>query len=262
MEVHFVILLKNGKAKKFRLLDGEFITIGRSDKCQIQLDDDLCSSRHCRIKCFDSYIQIEDLDSKNGVFVNQVKILNQKIYIDDKVTLGGTSLFINIKRMSKKDIRILTYRGSAGRGVGNLTLELDKNALLNSKALNLKNKKQKLKTRTNLPNNFESKSINKVPRSQQAELVEVKVTFLTKLMIIGIDSFILFIMFYLLNFVVKETYPHLAKLGADMPIHEYIFKAEVIPFTVVCLFTTVVLYKLLTVILKGSFGELILGIKK
>ncbi len=262
MEVHFVILLKNGKAKKFRLLNGEFITIGRGNKCQIQLDDDLCSSRHCRVKCFDSYIQVEDLDSKNGVFVNQVKILNQKIYIDDKVTIGGTSLFINIKRMSKEDVQTLTYKGSAGRGVGNLTLELDKNALLNPKALELRNKKNRLRTKSNIPQDFINKTTNKTPKSHHNDTVKIKVTFLTKLLIIGIDSICIFIMFYLLNFVVKETYPHLAKLGTDMPIHEYIFKAEVIPFTVVCLFTTFVLNKLMKVILKGSFGELILGIKK
>ena len=71
MEVHFVVAQEDGRSKKFRLTNEEYVVIGRSKTlCQVYIEDSLCSSTHTKISVQNNAIYIEDLNSKNGVFLN------------------------------------------------------------------------------------------------------------------------------------------------------------------------------------------------
>jgi DNA-binding CsgD family transcriptional regulator len=54
-------------------VSGELV-IGRNLDCQIPLDDGLTSRRHARMYVTEEGLTIEDLGSRNGVFVNQKRI--------------------------------------------------------------------------------------------------------------------------------------------------------------------------------------------
>ncbi|MEE2670418.1 MAG: FHA domain-containing protein [Bdellovibrionota bacterium] len=125
MEVHFVVAQEDGRSKKFRLTNEEYVVIGRSKTmCQVFIEDSICSSTHAKVSVINNAIFIEDLNSKNGVFLNGVKIIKQRIYVDDKVRFGNSILFINHSRMDQESISYATYTGKGSRE-GNLTLELD-----------------------------------------------------------------------------------------------------------------------------------------
>lgn len=49
-------------------------TVGRGSDCQLQLDFDRISRRHARFEKLDNGLQVTDLDSTNGTFVNHTRI--------------------------------------------------------------------------------------------------------------------------------------------------------------------------------------------
>ncbi|AKT44088.1 FHA domain-containing protein [Chondromyces crocatus] len=71
---------------------GEFV-IGRSADCQLSLDDPLVSRRHGLLTVSDKGVTIEDLGSRNGVFVNGVRITGKKSLADqDRITIGSQEM--------------------------------------------------------------------------------------------------------------------------------------------------------------------------
>lgn len=73
---------------------GEFV-IGRSAECQLSLDDPLCSRRHALLTVSDSGVTLEDLGSRNGVFVNGARITARRPLADgDRITIGSQEMFL------------------------------------------------------------------------------------------------------------------------------------------------------------------------
>ena len=67
---------------------GEFI-IGRSPQCDLFIDDTLISRRHCRLRVDEEGVEIEDLGSRNGVFVNGKRVsAKQRLKHGDVMLLG------------------------------------------------------------------------------------------------------------------------------------------------------------------------------
>jgi len=76
----------------FVLYPGECL-IGRSPKCHFILDDPLTSRIHARLIVTSSSVIIEDLNSKNGVFVNGVRISKPvELKPGDKIYIGTQQL--------------------------------------------------------------------------------------------------------------------------------------------------------------------------
>lgn len=126
MEVHFLVKQPNGKAKKFKLNENEYIVIGRSsNQSQVTLEDQMCSSAHCKVFIKDRKVTIEDLNSKNGIFLNDVRVIQQRLYLQDKIKLGESILFMNEKRMDSESIKLASYKGDLNERLSNFTLELD-----------------------------------------------------------------------------------------------------------------------------------------
>jgi hypothetical protein len=73
---------------------GQFV-IGRSPDCQLSLDDPLVSRRHALLTVRQDSVTLEDLGSRNGVFVNGVRIANlQGLALGDKITIGTQEMWI------------------------------------------------------------------------------------------------------------------------------------------------------------------------
>jgi HD-GYP domain-containing protein (c-di-GMP phosphodiesterase class II) len=68
------------------------VTIGRDPGNDLVLDDDEVSRFHVRIKKRGRIFVIEDLESRNGTYVNGDKILNAILQSGDKVLVGSTEL--------------------------------------------------------------------------------------------------------------------------------------------------------------------------
>jgi pSer/pThr/pTyr-binding forkhead associated (FHA) protein len=75
------------------LVDGEFV-VGRGSDCQLALDDALVSRRHAMLIVTDELF-VEDLASRNGVWVNGEKIGGRtKLADGDKIRIGSQEMAV------------------------------------------------------------------------------------------------------------------------------------------------------------------------
>jgi HD-GYP domain-containing protein (c-di-GMP phosphodiesterase class II) len=74
------------------LTPGQSITAGRTAQNDVQLDDPSVSRRHCSIAFTDGLLQIKDLDSANGTFINERPIKESTARAGDLIRLGAAIL--------------------------------------------------------------------------------------------------------------------------------------------------------------------------
>ena len=60
--------------KKRFPLEEDKVTIGRHPECDLHVDDGSVSRRHAAVNFRDDAYYVEDLDSRNGTFLNDEKI--------------------------------------------------------------------------------------------------------------------------------------------------------------------------------------------
>jgi len=73
---------------------GAIKTIGRAQGVDFVLDAALVSRVHCRLEAGDADIQVVDLSSTNGTFVNDKRIERARAVIGDRVRVGRVELTI------------------------------------------------------------------------------------------------------------------------------------------------------------------------
>jgi len=71
---------------------GNALTIGRSETCQLVLATEYVSSKHAKIYFEDGRYILEDLQSTNGTYLNDTKVINKKILqLGDRIKLADVT---------------------------------------------------------------------------------------------------------------------------------------------------------------------------
>ncbi|HRI72719.1 MAG TPA: FHA domain-containing protein, partial [Polyangium sp.] len=97
-------------------LDLAPIVIGRDSTCDVQVHDHGISQRHCEISLTTSGIRLRDLSSKNGIYVNNLRIVECILPPDVPVTFGHSKLLARIAGNPSK--RPLSSANHFGRVYG------------------------------------------------------------------------------------------------------------------------------------------------
>jgi predicted nucleic acid-binding Zn-ribbon protein len=84
------LICLTGDAPKRFALTKRSVTVGRSPRCDLQIVTHFVSREHARISVVENAAVIEDLGSRNGVFVNAVKVSRQRLQQGDLITIGET----------------------------------------------------------------------------------------------------------------------------------------------------------------------------
>ncbi len=79
--IQWQIMLNDQVLDNFTVLEGEKLTIGRSSNADVSIDNASVSRSHASIELQGGKHKLKDLDSRNGTFVNGVKV-------DGEVELG------------------------------------------------------------------------------------------------------------------------------------------------------------------------------
>jgi Nif-specific regulatory protein len=74
-------------------LETDELAIGREPSNQISLPDPLVSRRHCMVRRHGPEIRIEDLDSRNSIFVNGLPVKERVLVHGDQIRIGN-SIFV------------------------------------------------------------------------------------------------------------------------------------------------------------------------
>ncbi|HXW08953.1 MAG TPA: FHA domain-containing protein [Vicinamibacterales bacterium] len=72
----------------FRILPGSVKTLGRAVGADFVVDATLVSRVHCRITAGAAELEVEDLDSTNGTFVNGARVSRGILRSGDHLTVG------------------------------------------------------------------------------------------------------------------------------------------------------------------------------
>ena len=79
--------------RTFRILPGGVRTIGRATGADFILDEALVSRVHCRLRALpDGQLEVRDLDSTNGTYVNGARIGCTVLASGDRLQVGRVEL--------------------------------------------------------------------------------------------------------------------------------------------------------------------------
>jgi pSer/pThr/pTyr-binding forkhead associated (FHA) protein len=78
----------------FRLTSGATKTIGRAPRADFVLDVALVSRLHCRLTASDDRLEVVDLESTNGTFVNDEPVEKANLTAGDRLRIGRVELTV------------------------------------------------------------------------------------------------------------------------------------------------------------------------
>lgn len=104
-------ILTNGQIQEFLLSPGGVIGIGRGSDCNLKLEDAKISSRHCRFFYKKDRLEISDLDSKNGTYLNGIRVDRSEVFIGDEVRIGDSIISLDEKKMQPEVVSRFTFPG-------------------------------------------------------------------------------------------------------------------------------------------------------
>ena len=90
MRFQFVVRSGKDMGRTVDLSSGQTITLGRLKGCDVVVDDEAASRRHCTITGRDTVCVVSDLQSANGTFVNERRITTVELQKTDKIRIGST----------------------------------------------------------------------------------------------------------------------------------------------------------------------------
>jgi pSer/pThr/pTyr-binding forkhead associated (FHA) protein len=79
----------------FRILPGSIKTVGRATGADFIVDAALVSRVHCRLTAGATELEVIDLDSTNGTFVNGDRTARAILKTGDRLGVGRVDLIIN-----------------------------------------------------------------------------------------------------------------------------------------------------------------------
>ena len=85
----------HGSDATFRLKSGAVKTVGRAPRADFVLDAALVSRIHCRITASDDALEVVDLSSTNGVFVNDKRVVRAHLARGDRLRVGRVEFTVN-----------------------------------------------------------------------------------------------------------------------------------------------------------------------
>jgi pSer/pThr/pTyr-binding forkhead associated (FHA) protein len=102
MKINLVLLKKNGSHKAFPLTSGVTV-IGRRHECDLYVPLPTVSRKHCELSLNGQSLEVRDLDSKCGTFVNDEKVDGQTtLKAGDYIRIGPLTFLCQIDGKPEK----------------------------------------------------------------------------------------------------------------------------------------------------------------
>jgi len=79
----------------FRILPGSIKTVGRAPRADFILDAALVSRLHCRLTAGATELEVVDLESTNGTYVNGERAERAKLKSGDRLGVGRVELVVD-----------------------------------------------------------------------------------------------------------------------------------------------------------------------
>jgi len=80
----------------FRILPGSIKTVGRAPRADFIVDAALVSRLHCRLTAGATELEVVDLESTNGTYVNGDRMARAILKSGDRLGVGRVDLFVDL----------------------------------------------------------------------------------------------------------------------------------------------------------------------
>ncbi len=101
MHVKLKVLRGGSAGKEIAVRVPKFL-IGRAEECHVRVNSDAISRRHCAITLEEDDVKIRDLGSRNGTYVNGVRIDGpQRIQMGDQLRVGPLEFLVTYAKSSE-----------------------------------------------------------------------------------------------------------------------------------------------------------------
>lgn len=90
---------------------GQSALFGRSAGVEFVIDDSKMSGKHCRVLLKEDRLELSDMTSKNGTYLNGIRIDQSELFIGDEVRIGDTFITLLPAKLEPEVIEALTFPG-------------------------------------------------------------------------------------------------------------------------------------------------------
>lgn len=97
---------------EYKLENLQTVSFGRSSKADLKIPDELLSGVHLKLHLNFPRLLITDLESKNGTYLNGIRIEQSDVFVGDEIRVGGTKITIAGDKMEKLALNALTFPGA------------------------------------------------------------------------------------------------------------------------------------------------------
>ena len=101
----------NDKEFVHELILNKPMTVGRTHRSDLATDDPMMSAVHCRFILKPDRLELFDMESKNGVYLNGIRVERSEIFINDTIKVGNCSINLEPGKMDPNSTNILTFPG-------------------------------------------------------------------------------------------------------------------------------------------------------
>ncbi len=107
-----------GTALVYALAEGVTVTVGRIGQCEIHIEDQAVSRRHCTLTLKGPAVLVNDLASANGTFLNELEVTSAAARPGDLIRVGSTVLEYRDPAVSSRGVGGTARMASEGdRGI-------------------------------------------------------------------------------------------------------------------------------------------------
>ena len=106
--MRFEFVVRSGKevGRTVAVNSGQTISLGRLKGCDVVVDDEAASRRHCTITAREDVCVASDLQSANGTFVNEKRIASAELHRGDKLRIGSTVIELIDATVAASGVRL------------------------------------------------------------------------------------------------------------------------------------------------------------
>ena len=109
-----------------RVPEGDGLSIGRAPDNQLVIPDDGVSRYHARLLFNNGTLWLQDLGSRNGVFVNDTRVTGHRaLRVDDEASMGGHRFKVRWSEDAPQDEAALSAREAPAGHAEDTTSEID-----------------------------------------------------------------------------------------------------------------------------------------
>lgn len=129
MGVKLTLTLSGRTLERFEFKEFERLRIGRSEDCEVTIDNLGVSRYHSEIIRKDGFNILRDLRSNNGTYVNGKRIDSYNLNDGDEISIGKFTLTFNSDGTDKPAVEPPTEAPKGAEDFGGMTMQMDQAAL-------------------------------------------------------------------------------------------------------------------------------------